>query len=124
VGGNAVRWGLLAVRRQRSTELALDLQADDLAQKEQMAAAAAHDAAERRITDLYANAVEQLGSDKDAPCRRSDDRLRDHCGQPSRIEESSTIRGKLKHTGDDADTSPQRPPADATGSASSLGEAP
>lgn len=59
---------LLAVRRQRSTELALDLQADDLAQKEQVAAANAHDAAERRITDLYAKAVEQLGSDK-APVR-------------------------------------------------------
>jgi hypothetical protein len=59
---------LLAVRRQRSTELALDLQADDLAQKEEVAAANAHDAAERRITDLYAKAVEQLGSEK-APVR-------------------------------------------------------
>jgi hypothetical protein len=59
---------LLAVRRQRSTELALDLQADDLAQKEQVATANAHDAAERRITELYAKAVEQLGSDK-APVR-------------------------------------------------------
>ncbi|WP_409496113.1 pentapeptide repeat-containing protein [Amycolatopsis sp. cmx-11-12] len=59
---------LLAVRRQRSTELALDLQADDLAQKEQVAAANAHDATERRITELYAKAVEQLGGDK-APVR-------------------------------------------------------
>ncbi|HSV64347.1 MAG TPA: pentapeptide repeat-containing protein [Mycobacteriales bacterium] len=55
---------LLAVRRQRSTEIALDLQVDDLVQKEQIASVSAHDATERRITDLYAKAVEQLGSDK------------------------------------------------------------
>lgn len=79
--GDAVRTGLtaaagtgaalallLAVRRQRSAELALELQADDLAQKEQIATANAHDAAERRITDLYTKAVEQLGSEK-APVR-------------------------------------------------------
>lgn len=55
---------LLAVRRQRSTEVALDLTDIDLAQKKQAAADAAHDATERRITDLYTKAAEQLGSDK------------------------------------------------------------
>jgi hypothetical protein len=57
---------LLAVRRQRSTEVALDLTDIDLAQKKQVAADAAHDATERRITDLYTKAAEQLGSDKAA----------------------------------------------------------
>jgi hypothetical protein len=52
---------LLAARRQRSTEL-------DLEQKERVAADARHDATERRITDLYTKAAEQLGSDK-APVR-------------------------------------------------------
>jgi hypothetical protein len=59
---------LLAVRRQRSTDAALELQDADLAHKERMAADARHDATERRITDLYAKAVEQLGSDR-APVR-------------------------------------------------------
>lgn len=57
---------LLAVRRQRSTEVALDLTDIDLAQKKQAALDAAHDAGERRITDLYTKAAEQLGSDKPA----------------------------------------------------------
>ncbi|MFE0028127.1 pentapeptide repeat-containing protein [Amycolatopsis sp. NPDC059021] len=57
---------LLAVRRQRSTEVALDLTDIDLAQKKQAAADAAHDATERRITDLYTKAAEQLSSDKAA----------------------------------------------------------
>jgi hypothetical protein len=52
---------LLAARRQRSAEL-------DLEQKEQVAADARHDMAERRITELYAKSAEQLGSDK-APVR-------------------------------------------------------
>lgn len=52
---------LLAARRQRSTEL-------DLEQKERAAADVRHDATERRITDLYTRAAEQLGSDK-APVR-------------------------------------------------------
>jgi hypothetical protein len=52
---------LLAARRQRSTEL-------DLEQKERAAADVRHDATERRITDLYTKAAEQLGSDK-APVR-------------------------------------------------------
>ncbi|MEU4803437.1 pentapeptide repeat-containing protein [Actinosynnema sp. NPDC023587] len=45
---------LLTARRQRSTEL-------DLAQKD-------HDATERRVTELYGKAADQLGSDK-APVR-------------------------------------------------------
>ncbi|MDA3646777.1 pentapeptide repeat-containing protein [Saccharopolyspora indica] len=59
---------LLAARRQRSTELQLAQNERDLAQKERAAADARHDAAERRITDLYSSAAEQLGSDK-APVR-------------------------------------------------------
>jgi hypothetical protein len=59
---------LLAVRRQRSTEIALHLQDADLAQKKQAAEEAQLDARERRITELYIKAVEQLGSDK-APVR-------------------------------------------------------
>ncbi|MBW4717404.1 pentapeptide repeat-containing protein [Saccharothrix obliqua] len=59
---------LLAVRRQRSTEVALELQDVDLEQKRDAATDARHDAAERRITDLYIKAVEQLGSNK-APVR-------------------------------------------------------
>jgi hypothetical protein len=52
---------LLAARRQRSTEIALRHQ-------ERATATSEHDATERRITDLYTKAVEQLGSDK-APVR-------------------------------------------------------
>jgi hypothetical protein len=67
-GAGAALALLLAVRRQRATEIALTLQDADLAQKEQVAATSALDATERRITELYANAVEQLGSEK-APVR-------------------------------------------------------
>ncbi len=59
LGGVVVLW--LAVRRQRSTEL-------DLLQKHQAAQDVREDAIERRITELYTKAVEQLGSDK-APVR-------------------------------------------------------
>lgn len=59
---------LLAVRRQRSTEIALQLQDIDLAQKKRVAEDAQLDARERRITELYIKAVEQLGNDK-APVR-------------------------------------------------------
>ncbi|GAA2810060.1 pentapeptide repeat-containing protein [Crossiella cryophila] len=59
---------LLAVRRQRATEIGLGLQDADLAQKEQVAADVRHDAAEKRITELYTKAADQLGSDK-APVR-------------------------------------------------------
>ncbi|MER7079134.1 Pentapeptide repeat-containing protein [Saccharopolyspora kobensis] len=59
---------LLAARRQRATELQLAQNERDLAQKERAADDARHDAAERRITELYSSAAEQLGSDK-APVR-------------------------------------------------------
>lgn len=52
---------LLAARRQRSAELTLQHQ-------QQVAATAEHDANERRITELYTSAADQLGSDK-APVR-------------------------------------------------------
>ena len=59
---------LLNARRQRSAEIALRLQDADVAQKELAAEDTRHDAKERRITELYNSAVEQLGSDK-APVR-------------------------------------------------------
>ena len=59
---------LLSARRQRSTEIVLRLQDKELAQKNLAADDTRHDASERRITDLYTAAVEQLGSDK-APVR-------------------------------------------------------
>ena len=46
----------------------MELQDADLEQKRHTAGDARHDAVERRITDLYTKAVEQLGSDK-APVR-------------------------------------------------------
>jgi uncharacterized protein YjbI with pentapeptide repeats len=52
---------LLAARRQRSTEIALNQKDRDLHHQEA-------DAVERRITDLYTKAADQLGSDK-APVR-------------------------------------------------------
>ncbi|MEV4518177.1 pentapeptide repeat-containing protein [Dactylosporangium sp. NPDC049525] len=52
---------LLAARRQRSTELTLEHQ-------QQVAATAEQDAVERRVTELYAQAADQLGSEK-APVR-------------------------------------------------------
>lgn len=81
-GGAAALW--LAARRQRTGEIALnqkhvDQEATDRAFEfqrqiaeqnrlhlERVAAATEHDAAERRLTDLYVKAVEQLGSDKAA----------------------------------------------------------
>lgn len=51
----------LAARRQRTTEL-------DLFQKERNAVESKYDADERRVTEIYAAAAEQLGSDK-APVR-------------------------------------------------------
>lgn len=72
-GGAAALW--LAARRQRTGEIALmqkdldQLQTDrSFALQERAARATEEDAAERRVTDLYAKAVEQLGSDK-APVR-------------------------------------------------------
>lgn len=53
-GGGIALW--LAVRRQRSTEL-------DLAQKEESAEDQRYDATERRITEIYTKASEQLGAE-------------------------------------------------------------
>ncbi|MBP2474002.1 hypothetical protein JOF53_002874 [Crossiella equi] len=58
-GGAAALW--LAARRQRMTEIGQQHQ-------EHVAAATEADAAERRVTELYTKAVEQLGSEK-APVR-------------------------------------------------------
>ena len=76
-GGGWALW--LAARRQRSTELALQEQAriaaeaaadrtKDLKQREAAAEDVRLDAVERRVTELYAKAAEQLGNDK-APVR-------------------------------------------------------
>ncbi len=58
-GGAAALW--LAARRQQAAEIALRQKDIDQAHQEQ-------DAAERRVTELYTKAVEQLGSEK-APVR-------------------------------------------------------
>ncbi|MDS0134756.1 MULTISPECIES: pentapeptide repeat-containing protein [unclassified Amycolatopsis] len=74
-GGAVALW--LAVRRQRSTELDLlqkyethqlaeRVAAQNAAAADRAATHAEHDARERRLTDLYLKAVEQLGSDKAA----------------------------------------------------------
>ncbi|GAB2979861.1 pentapeptide repeat-containing protein [Saccharothrix stipae] len=74
-GAGAALALLLAVRRQRALEVALDLQEEDLrkkdrdlAQKEEANARTWHDAEERRVTELYTKAADQLGSDR-APVR-------------------------------------------------------
>ncbi|MEU8631718.1 pentapeptide repeat-containing protein [Amycolatopsis sp. NPDC048633] len=59
---------LLAARRQQTAEQDLAEKRRDLAHKEHVQRHTEVDAAERRITELYAKAVEQLGSDK-APVR-------------------------------------------------------
>jgi uncharacterized protein YjbI with pentapeptide repeats len=61
VGSGGVIVLYLAWRRQRSTE-------DTLAHQERVAESTEKDAVERRITDLYTKAADQLGSDK-APVR-------------------------------------------------------
>jgi hypothetical protein len=84
LGGMVVLW--LAVRRQRSNELDLlqkyeahqlaegvaahneAVAADNRAHQQLVAQEARNDAAERRITELYTKAADQLGSDK-APVR-------------------------------------------------------
>ncbi|WP_245573923.1 hypothetical protein [Amycolatopsis nigrescens] len=69
-GGGFALW--LATRRQRSTELQLRENAriarEARALERETAAATEFDATERRVTDLYTAAVEQLGSAK-APVR-------------------------------------------------------
>ncbi|MEV6226832.1 pentapeptide repeat-containing protein [Saccharopolyspora shandongensis] len=64
---------LLAARRQRTTELDLD-------HRTRVAVANEHDATERRITELYTAATEQLGSDK-APVRLAGLHALDRLGQ-------------------------------------------
>jgi uncharacterized protein YjbI with pentapeptide repeats len=66
---------LLTARRQRSTELTLEHQHQTLEHQRatlehqrEVAATAARDALEQRITELYTHAVDQLGNDK-APVR-------------------------------------------------------
>ncbi|WP_328607421.1 pentapeptide repeat-containing protein [Amycolatopsis sp. NBC_00345] len=56
-GGAAALW--LTARRQRTAEITLN-------QQREANEAAKHDATERRLTELYVKAVEQLGSDKAA----------------------------------------------------------
>ncbi|MBB5954338.1 uncharacterized protein YjbI with pentapeptide repeats [Saccharothrix tamanrassetensis] len=65
-GGAAALW--LAARRQQSAEIALRQKDVDQEHQERVALAVQVDAAERRVTELYTKAVEQLGSDK-APVR-------------------------------------------------------
>jgi uncharacterized protein YjbI with pentapeptide repeats len=65
-GGGAAL--LLAARRQRTAEIALVQKDRDQDLQERVAKETQSDAKERRITDLYTKAVEQLGSEK-APVR-------------------------------------------------------
>jgi hypothetical protein len=69
-GGAFALW--LAARRQRSTERQLAetarIAADTKAHHERVAQSTENDLRERRITDLYTKAVEQIGSEK-APVR-------------------------------------------------------
>ncbi|MFE5501350.1 pentapeptide repeat-containing protein [Amycolatopsis japonica] len=68
VGSGGVVALYLAWRRQHSTEADLDNRDRTLAHQERAADDVRADATERRITELYTKAVEQLGSDK-APVR-------------------------------------------------------
>lgn len=69
-GGGFALW--LAARRQRSTEIQIRenvrVASDDKEHREQLRDITTFDLSERRVTDLYTKAVEQLGSDK-APVR-------------------------------------------------------
>ncbi|WP_394615271.1 pentapeptide repeat-containing protein [Lentzea sp. JNUCC 0626] len=68
LGGGGALALYLSWRRQRATEVTLAQAAIALAQKDRDHDHAEADARERRITDLYTKAVEQLGSEK-APVR-------------------------------------------------------
>lgn len=57
---------LLAARRQRTVEIALRQKDRDQAHQEQIAVDTRADAIERRITEIYTSAADQLGSDKAA----------------------------------------------------------
>jgi hypothetical protein len=62
LGAGGVVALLLAARRQRSTEIALQQKDRDQAHQEEIAKAAQEDATERRITELYTKAADQLGA--------------------------------------------------------------
>jgi len=68
VGAGGAAALLLTARRQRTAEIALKQKDREQAHQERVAAAVEADAAERRITDLYTKAADQLGSDR-APVR-------------------------------------------------------
>jgi hypothetical protein len=75
IGGGGLFALYLAARRQRTQESELEVRRIELAQRdrvqihaEQVADNARQDAVERRVTDLYTKAADQLGSDK-APVR-------------------------------------------------------
>ncbi len=68
VGGGGLFALYLAARRQRTQEMELEQRETVHALAVRVAENTEKDAAERRVTDLYAKAVEQLGSDK-APVR-------------------------------------------------------
>jgi len=65
-GGAAALW--LAARRQRTSEIALRQKDLEHALQVRMAAVSEADSAERRVTELYTKAADQLGADK-APVR-------------------------------------------------------
>jgi hypothetical protein len=68
VGGGGIFALYLAWRRQRSNEADHQQRERSLLHQQQVADDTKHDALERRITDLYTKAADQLGSDK-APVR-------------------------------------------------------
>lgn len=68
VGGGGLFALYLAARRQRTQELELEARHVELAQRDRVQAHVEQDAVDRRVTELYSKAAEQLGSDK-APVR-------------------------------------------------------
>jgi hypothetical protein len=75
IGGGGLFALYLAARRQRTQELELEVRRSELAQRdrvqthsERVADDARQDAVERRVTDVYTKAADQLGSDQ-APVR-------------------------------------------------------
>lgn len=73
----------LAARRQRTTEL-------DLAQRARATESNEHDATERRVTELYAAAAEQLGSDK-APVRMAGLYALERIGRENKVHRQTII---------------------------------
>jgi hypothetical protein len=81
---------LLAARRQQTAERDLAEKRRDLAHKELVQRHTEADAVERRITELYAKAVEQLGSDK-APVRLGGLYALDRLAQDTRSQRHTVI---------------------------------